>query len=422
MRLDTNKLSFHVHVYDSIRELPADTQIIIRAFLKQHCNFQLAGTGVAVLESNSIIHAVCSFRSNSEIVEIYDVCVAVASRRQRLAHVMLSALIREWSTRYSTIWLGTMIDAEQYVATLYIKLGFANPRLTRTTPLGMNIALRDPVIGWTYSKTLLTPQETHQLAIDLGKSWVATNYVSPTSYSFEYGDLQVLYNLAYSKQNEWAGTFRVVQHKLVLDRSSFIQGTDYEVEAIPGCFVFHTHPLATYEKERVSFGSPSTQDFVSSSFLNNLSIVVALEGLYVIEYLPLFRLVRNYIQKVFPEVTNEFFHALQNTFNGIHEIRSFPVEFSKDQVSIMEQVRDTGIPFVGIPAYDSLVTKRITQVQSGIARLTTANIPSQVVQECIGTLVGEPFQFVKLHYVSWIDIRMMYEFKQKLSINISLTT
>jgi hypothetical protein len=74
---------------------------------------------------------------------------------------------------------------------------------------------------------------------------------------------------------------------LEIEETSIISGKEEGVNVVAGLYNFHSHPLEAYERNGVSLGWPSGQDYLAflNSFFNFntiLHVVISLEGVYIL--------------------------------------------------------------------------------------------------------------------------------------------
>tara|TARA_Y100000389_G_C17427818_1_gene500648 strand:+ start:428 stop:1633 length:1206 start_codon:yes stop_codon:yes gene_type:complete len=123
-----------------------------------------------------------------------------------------------------------------------------------------------------------------------------------TQYRFSDRTIKILKKLSrigsswnsngYISQKEMGGRFlskidNDLNITLEIDDQSIITGEEEGVNIVEGLYNFHSHPIEAYERNKVSLGWPSGQDYLGflASFLSYntiLHVVISLEGIYVL--------------------------------------------------------------------------------------------------------------------------------------------
>jgi hypothetical protein len=202
-----------------------------------------------------------------------------------------------------TLWIGIDIknDAFNKLVKEYTKVGFQNPYICKTSPLGFKFSY--------YGLCMLKKNDITE--INAGKD---VEYVIEQFLQIEERNctIRLQFNkktLKYFKQLSRIGTTlntngSITQKELAgklttgiaseeqiftldVDRSSVISGEEEGVKSVKGLYSFHSHPQEAYTRHRVLLGWPSAQDYIGylssvKRFGTILHIIVSLEGLYIL--------------------------------------------------------------------------------------------------------------------------------------------
>lgn len=203
-----------------------------------------------------------------------------------------------------TLWIRISLNDYRIDSLLkeYIKLGFHDPYINKTSPL-----------GHTFNSDGLCMIRQNDINDDINSTnevkFVMTQFLAKNkSYCtlkarLSNSAIQYLRNICkrgftWNKdgkisQKELAGKLVLSKitsdlvSELDVDKESIVSGGEEEVDLVDGLYNFHSHPQEAYERNNVQLGWPSAHDylgFIKSSVLYDtiLHIVSCVEGFYVI--------------------------------------------------------------------------------------------------------------------------------------------
>lgn len=217
---------------------------------------------------------------------------------QNIYHIekVLDALY-SYAPRDSTIWTG-IIPKDKTDS--YVKLGFNNPIMVNSSPLGYKTSIYGFAL---YKKNIKTKHiDTHSTENQLyyienqGIGNKCVIFARFTKSAIKY--LKHINKPTNVSEKELSGSLKVGQvtnengtivFELVGDPDSVVTGLEEEVDAVWSRYNFHTHPKKAYVNNGVTNGWPSSQDYLGFIQLKNHTIfhsVVTLEGIYIISFSP----------------------------------------------------------------------------------------------------------------------------------------
>ncbi len=245
----------------------------------------------------------CFNVKEGQVAEIFNVCTQNVSRGQRHM-VEIFTKLEEYlrAAGASMIWLGIDLNNPLWsqVLKLYVKLGFKDPKITRSTIGGFNIPMK--VLRLTKNLKVVANQELDALLIanNLRDEYLVLNTDGPTTNIFISSVVLKAMRDAYlDKEKEYAGIFISTNSKIVNDKRclELVYPTDTETSGDPvkftvvppnnAAFSFHTHPSICYRKLGCYIGWPSGPDmgFVVGSYDTALRkhFVITVEGVFSIQ-------------------------------------------------------------------------------------------------------------------------------------------
>jgi hypothetical protein len=299
-----NKLSLIENAIKPIPETSHSLGLVLIISQKQYNALEAIPKGngrVQYLNSEQFVNSITGYAyliydKNKKVCEI--MCIKGPVLSQTIDNALSSI------PNNVTLWIGIDLDTPnmESVVQEYIKLGFHNPYICKTSPLGYvftsyglcmlkqndivdnNDAMND--VKYVFAQ-FMTEQQGHcVLKARLGEK--AIQYLQKVSKIGstinKSGDIT---------QKELAGRMIAgiidsdLTYHLEVDRSSIISGEEEGVEIIEGLYNFHSHPQEAYDRNNVHLGWPSAQDYIgfmasSLKYDTILHLVVSLEGFYVI--------------------------------------------------------------------------------------------------------------------------------------------
>jgi len=162
-------------------------------------------------------------------------------------------------------------DKKEVPGIFFIKLNFfVEPKIISNDIRYLLQSVQNDVCNLSYKFTPTTIKKLKYLS-KIGSSWNKDDNITQKEIA----------GIFLSKINDSLIT------ELELDENSILYGEEEGVNVVGGLYNFHSHPLEAYERNKVSLGWPSGQDYIGflASYLHYntiLHVVIALEGVYII--------------------------------------------------------------------------------------------------------------------------------------------
>jgi len=252
-----------------------------------------------------------NFVNSDEFIEsIKEYCFIVYDKDRKICEIILHDNLN-LKLFLPTIYLNFSSDVTLWVksndATILINEGFDDPHLCKSGPISENE--KNTENGLCFLKQNINNKKVERGVVEDKLKYLKENLNKPTckmNFKFSKDCVKYLSNICHVEpslnydgsltQKEFAGCFKVekilkeekkIVYLLGLENSTIISGDEEGVEIIKGIYNFHSHPKEAYEKYKVKFGFPSTNDFIgflsiSIKYGAIFHIVVSLEGCYLI--------------------------------------------------------------------------------------------------------------------------------------------
>jgi|UniRef100_A0A6C0J1V2 hypothetical protein len=183
------------------------------------------------------------------------------------------------------------VHNKEYIRYLSL-LGFGEPFIVEDSELkGIYLHKLNYLVD---SKDITTDIEYLLKSISSEKCESTLRFTSKTIEKLKYlSKIGSSWNSKSISQKELGGRFLAsliddLIINLEIDDKSIIYGEEEGVRVVGGLYNFHSHPQEAYERNNVTLGWPSGQDFIaflSSHFTFNtlIHVVVAVEGVYILQ-------------------------------------------------------------------------------------------------------------------------------------------
>ena len=391
-------------IIPALRELQGDAQDAVRTFCKSVSPLD----SLVLAHKGEHIRAVVLFRETNTQIDIQSECGQPKDIIQLLKYFL--AQIPPRAIVQVTIDLHTLDRVS-----LFTEAGMGNPYL------------RSPYLQLTRVPDGVSHEKELLKCRILAKAYVADTFLKDV-LAFDPKNLDTLFQRVFDEKFEWGGVFKVNGCKQ-LSIKSLARGSEeyFTVNvSLDHPFTFHTHPLSAYQLFGASLGSPSTADFMITfrALKSQITFVFSVEGIYSIEYHPLFRTFSVFLADSDPQAfqaleyilrTYLSYEQLRDTSrlvadylekNMLEDVSAASVASTEDMKEHLQEHLEGLLNYI-----NQLDTTTLTEFQlmdfHGDQNASRLARNQQVIREHLSMFAYEPFQVCRLSFLPWSDVKLL---------------